>query len=171
MKIELLDSTHDRSSFDSGSSSLDKYLRETARQHIAKGISKTFVLVEEKAEVPKPILGFFTLVICEVAGEALPERWARRLPKNKIPALRLGRLAVSKAEQGKGHGKWLLLNAIDRVATVEQTIGGVGLFVDAKDEPAVAFYAHFGFERVTEDARTMFMRMDHLLQVAAAMRT
>ena len=60
LKVELLDATHGRSGFDCGVEPLNRYLQQIARQHIAKGISKSFVLVDEHANGPKPILGFFT---------------------------------------------------------------------------------------------------------------
>jgi GNAT superfamily N-acetyltransferase len=164
-KIELLDTSHDRLSFDSGSAALDRYLRETARQHIAKGVSRTFVLVPQEAASAKPILGFFTLSTCEIPAEALPEKWTRRLP-DKIPGIKLGRLAVARKHQGKGYGKWLLVVAIRRVAEAAQILGGVGLFVDAKDEQAARFYERSDFERLRPGGLNLFMPMQTLLQIA-----
>ena len=59
--LELLTEEHDRKAFRCGSESLERYLRETARGHLAKGVSITRVLVERNAVRPKPILGYFTL--------------------------------------------------------------------------------------------------------------
>jgi hypothetical protein len=101
LKIELLDGTHDRSRFDCGVEALNRYFQQIARHHIAKGISKTFALVDEEATAPKPVLGFFTISLCQVLAEQVPAKWARRLP-DQIPAMRLGRLAVAKAQQGAG---------------------------------------------------------------------
>jgi len=56
LRIEPLGSSHDRAGFDCGVTSLNRYLRETARQHVAKGIGKTFVLVEDCRSTPKPLL-------------------------------------------------------------------------------------------------------------------
>ena len=110
-RIELLGSSHDRGGFDCGVAPLNRYLRETARQHIATGIAKTFVLVEETAVAPKPVLGFFTVSLCQVLGDDVPSKWAKKLP-DQIPALRLGRLAVARTRQGEGLGKVLLVAAI-----------------------------------------------------------
>ena len=41
--LELLDGAHDRSGFVSGLDSVDRYLRETARSHMEKGVSVTRV--------------------------------------------------------------------------------------------------------------------------------
>ena len=49
MKLESLSPAHDREGFDRGVEPLNLYLQRTARQHAEKGISRTFVLVEEEA--------------------------------------------------------------------------------------------------------------------------
>jgi hypothetical protein len=107
-------------------------LHETARQHVAKGVAKTFVLVEETVNAPKPVLGFFTLSLCQVLAEDIAPKWAKKLP-GQIPAMRLGRLAAA---------------------------GGIGLFADAKDQTAADFYERFGFEPTPTEPLTLFMPMD-----------
>ena len=59
--LELLSDDHDRKKFRCGSESLERYLRETAKSHLTKGVSITRVMVERNAQKPKPILGYFTL--------------------------------------------------------------------------------------------------------------
>jgi hypothetical protein len=70
-KIELLAKLHDRDGFDCGSEPLNSYLKQTARQHAARGISRTFVLVEDNTSELRPILGFFTLNLCQIKSESL----------------------------------------------------------------------------------------------------
>jgi GNAT superfamily N-acetyltransferase len=165
LRIELLDATHDRHGFDCGVEPLNRYLQQIARQHIAKGISKTFVLVDEHAAMPKAVLGFFTISLCQVLGQQVPAKWARKLPEH-IPALRLGRLAVARPRQGAGYGKALLVEALHRLARVAALVGGIGVFVDAKDEAAAAFYARFGFEPTPSGPLTLFMPTETIRQFA-----
>ena len=166
LKVELLDATHDRSGFDCGVEPLNRYLQQIARQHIAKGIAKTFVLVGEHAAAPKPVLGFSTISLCQVLGQQVPGKWAKKLPE-QIPAMRLGRLAVAQTQQGAGYGKTLLVDALHRIARVADLAGGIGLFVDAKDEAAAAFYARFGFEPTPSGPLTLFMSTETIRQFAA----
>lgn len=166
LKVELLNATHDRGGFDCGVEPLNRYLQQIARQHIAKGISKTFVLVDEHAAAPKPVLGFFTISLCQVLGQQVPAKWAKKLPE-QIPAMRLGRLAVAQTQQGAGYGKTLLVDALHRIARVADLAGGIGLFVDAKDEAAAAFYARFGFEPTPSEPLTLFMPTETIRQFAA----
>ena len=60
LKIETLGRDHDRSGFDCGSDALNQYLGKIARQHLNKGLSHTFVLVDDNTSTE--ILGFFILV-------------------------------------------------------------------------------------------------------------
>jgi GNAT superfamily N-acetyltransferase len=166
LRVELLDVTHDRGGFDCGVEPLNRYLQQIARQHIAKGISKTFVLVDERAATPKPVLGFFTISLCQVLGQQVPAKWAKKLPA-QIPAMRLGRLAVARTRQGSGYGKVLLVEALHRIARVADLAGGIGLFVDAKDAAAAAFYGRFGFEPTPSGPLTLFMPTETIRQFAA----
>jgi hypothetical protein len=52
-KIELPEKSHDRKGFDGGSESLNLFLQQTERQHAERGISRTFILVEEDDLVAK----------------------------------------------------------------------------------------------------------------------
>lgn len=81
--------------------------------------------------------------------------------------MRLGRLAVAKAHQGAGYGKTLLLDALYRIARVAELAGVIGLFVDAKDEAAAAFYVRFGFEPTPSSPLTLFMPTETIRQVTA----
>jgi GNAT superfamily N-acetyltransferase len=157
---------HDRASFDCGVEPLNRYLTQIARQHGTKGISRTFVLVDEDAHAPKPVIGFFTISLCQVFGEAVPAKWAKTFPA-PIPAMRLGRLAVARSRQGQGLGKVLLVEAIHRVASVAEVAGGIGLFVDAKDDAAARFYAKHGFESTPARPLTLFMPMETIRRFVA----
>ena len=127
-KLELLSRAHDRDGFDCGSEPLNTYLRQTARQHTDRGISRTFVLVEESAAESKPIAGYFTLNICQLRAEQLPSEVARRLPR-EVAGVKLGRLAVAKVRQRQGLGKLLLVAAMKKFVEVFDSAGGIGLFV------------------------------------------
>jgi hypothetical protein len=48
--VELLSKRHDREGFDCGSEPLNLILRQTARQHADRGISRRFVLTDEEGD-------------------------------------------------------------------------------------------------------------------------
>jgi len=155
-KIELLAKSHDRDGFDCGSEALNLFLRQTARQHAERGISRTFVLVEESSTAPKPIAGFFSLNLCQIKAEALSAADAKRLPRD-VSGVRLGRLAVAKQYQRQGLGKTLLVAAMEKFLEIFNTAGGIGLFVDAKDQEAKRYYERFGFVALPSNELELFL--------------
>ena len=154
-EIELLSRQHDREHFDCGVEALNIFLRQTARQHQERGISRTFVLTEVGV-APQPILGFFTLAATEGLTDHLPAELSKRLPA-RIPAAILARLPVDHRHQGKGYGSALLAEAFVRVAAASARLGIAGLFVDAKDETAAAFCRRFGFIPLPSQPLRLFL--------------
>lgn len=155
-KIELLAKSHDRDGFDCGSEPLNLFLKQTARQHAERGISRTFVLVDEGATAPKPIVGFFSLNICQIKSESLSPAEAKKLTRN-VSGIRLGRLAVSREHQRQGVGKMLLVAATGKFMKIFNTAGGIGLFVDAKDQDAKKYYEQFGFVPMPTNELELFL--------------
>jgi ribosomal protein S18 acetylase RimI-like enzyme len=155
-KIELLARCHDRDGFDCGTEPLNLFLKQTARQHAERGISRTFVLVEEDAAELIPILGFFSLNLCQLKAETFPPEEAKRFPRS-VAGVRLGRLAVAKELQRQGIGKTLLIGAMGKFMEIFNTAGGVGLFVDAKDQQAKRYYEQFGFVSLPSNELELFL--------------
>jgi len=155
-KIERLAKSHDRDGFDCGSGLLNLFLKQTARQHAARGISRTFVLVEEGGSEPKPILGFFSLNLCQIKSESLSAEEAKKLPRD-VSGIRLGRLAVAKGYQRQGIGKTLLVAAMRKFMEIFDTADGIGLFVDAKDQAAKRYYEQFGFVALPSSELELFL--------------
>jgi len=155
-RIELLEKFHDRDKFDSGSEPLNLFLKQTARQHAARGISRTFVLVDEAAFEPKPIIGFFSLNLCQMKSEALSAEESRKLPRD-VAAVRLARLAVAKQHQRQGVGRTLLVAAMEKFIEIFNVAGGIGLFVDAKDRDAKRYYEQFGFVALPSRELELFL--------------
>jgi ribosomal protein S18 acetylase RimI-like enzyme len=154
--LEPLGTSHDRESFDCGSGPLNLFLKQTAGQHGKRGISKTFVLVEEKAAAPKPILRFFALNVCQIRSSDLTPEESKKLPR-EVAAVRLGRLAVSIDQQRQGIGKLLLVAAMEKFLEIHQAAGGIGLFVDAKDQAAKEYYEQFGFIPMPSNELALFL--------------
>jgi ribosomal protein S18 acetylase RimI-like enzyme len=166
-KIELLDKSHDRDGFDCGSEPLNLFLKQTARQHAERGISRTFILVDEGATAPKPIVGFFALNICQIKSESLSQAEAKKLPRD-VSGIRLGRLAVSKEHQRQGVGKMLLVAAMRKFMEIFNTAGGIGLFVDAKDQNAKRYYEQFGFVPMPSNELELFVPVKTIHEALSA---
>lgn len=159
--LELLSDDHDRKGFRCGKVSLERYLCETAKGHLHKGVSITRVLVERNARKPKPVLGYFTLT-SRVASAANWPEVTKSLPAMPVPMVLLGRMAVAEYWQGRGIARLLLAAARQIAAGSMRGAGGIGMAVDPADEELVAFYAKYGFRRVDNESLRMFLPLDSL---------
>ena len=154
MQIVALTGSHNRQAFASGRQELDEWLQRVARQHQDKGLSKTFVAINESA--PDQIYGYYALTLSELDSHHLPETRRKKLPR-RIPGVRLGRLAVHKNYQGKGLGELLLVDAMTRARRIFTEAGGIGLFVDAIDEQTAGYCRRFGFETAPDNPLLLFL--------------
>ena len=154
MQVRPLTGSHDRQGFDCGRQELNDWLRQVARQHQDKGLSKTFAASLEDA--PDRICGYYALTLAELESRHLPEAWQKKLPC-RIPGVRLGRLAVDKQYQGKGLGELLLVDALTRTQRIYTEAGGIGLFVDAIDAQAASYYQRFGFIASPDNPLLLFL--------------
>lgn len=154
MQVRPLTGSHDRLAFDCGHPELNNWLRQVARQHQDKGLSKTFVATLEEA--PDRICGYYALTLAELENRHLPEAWRKKLPR-RIPGVRLGRLAVAGQYQSKGLGELLLIDALTRTRRIVTEAGGIGLFVDAIDEQAAGYYRRFGFVASPDNSLLLFL--------------
>lgn len=154
MRVLPLAGSLERQAFDCGRPELNDWLRQIARQHQDKGLSKTFVAVREAEQAR--ICAFYTLTLAELEARHLPDAWRKKLPR-RIPGVRLGRLAVDRQYQGKGLGELLLIDALTRARRIYAEAGGIGLFVDALDENAAGYYRRFGFEVAPDNPLLLFL--------------
>ena len=113
-------------------------------------------MVEEDASEPKTILGFFSLNLCQIKSESLSAEEAKKLPRD-VSGIRLGRLAVAKEYQRQGIGKTLLIAAMGKFIEIFNSAGGIGLFVDAKDQDAKRYYEQFGFVSLPSNELELFL--------------
>src|SRR5579859_3413804 len=153
LPIEIFDpKRHDRSDFDCGVQELNHYLQEVADQDQDRGLAKTYVLVDGTK-----IRGFYSLAAHSVTRESPPQDIKagkrKKIKYEKIrytdlPFVLLGRLAIDKELQGQRYGRAILYHALERTKSIAESVGILGMIVDAKDEKAATFYRKFGFRSI-----------------------
>ena len=154
--IEPLGPKHDRAVFSCGVEILDAYLHKQAGQDLKKRVAVPFVITPDGTT----ITGYYTLSQYSVQLDEIPAEVARKLPKYPIvPATLLGRLAVSSAFRGQGHGTTLLMDALYRTLHHSLEVASAGVIVDAKDAAALAFYKKYGFLELPRIERRPFLSM------------
>ena len=125
--IEKLARRHPVESFDCGQPVLNRFLARFALASQQANASQTYLGLADGE-----IVGFYTLVVSEVAYTDAPERLTKGLARHPVPLMLLARLAVSVAWQGRSVGAGLLKDAMRRTLQVAEMVGIRALAAHAK---------------------------------------
>ncbi len=151
---EAITRKHDRGAFDCGDAELNDFLRRYARQSHDQGAAKTFLAIDDDT---RAILGFYSLAPASLAYHRAPEILRRGLARHEVPGFRLARIAIDRAQQGRGLGGQLLLAAGRRCLMAAAAVGGAVLIIDAKNDRAAAWYAGYGAMPLLDAERTLVL--------------
>lgn len=135
-----LDASDRFESFDCGNRALNDWLFHHARQALASGSARTFVVTEGEQ-----VVGYFSLTAGQVDTMTAPVRVSKGMGRYPIPVVILARLAVSLHVQGRGIGWGLLQDAIRRTLMIAEQAGIRAMLTHPVDENASRFYQRFGF--------------------------
>ena len=167
LPTEPLGPQHDRGAFDCGHETLNRFLKQQARQEQDRHVSVCWVLPHP--EDGRKIRGYYTLSAYSVRLPDLPPEVTRKLPRYPdVPAALLGRLAVDTTCQGEGLGEHLLLDAMSKVLTHSKTVGTVVLVIDAKNEKFATYYHTHGFIPFPSAPLRLFMHLETIARALAA---
>lgn len=145
LNVVKLEKHHDKEKFDCGNQALNQYLKQYANQHAKKGISTTYVLIDD--ESPNVILGFYCLSAYAINNSNAN---LANLPKNEIASALIGRFAIDKKFAGKGLSNELFIHAFATVKKASELLGIVLIVVDAKNKALLPFYQKMGFVQLDE---------------------
>jgi GNAT superfamily N-acetyltransferase len=151
---EAVTRKHDRAAFDCGDADLNGFLVRYARQSHDQGGAKTFLAIDDNT---RAILGFYSLAPASLAYNRAPEIVQRGLSRHEIPGFRLARIAIDRAQQGRGLGGQLMLTAGRRCLMAAAVVGGTILIIDAKNDRAAAWYKSYGAIPLADAERTLVL--------------
>jgi GNAT superfamily N-acetyltransferase len=162
-RVEKLRPDHKIEGFDCGRDELNRYLLRYAWQNQQAGAAQTYVgLVEDS------VIGYYTLAVGQVSREEAPERLTKGLARHPIPIMLLARLAVDRRWHGKGVGKALLKDAMQRTLQAADIAGIRAFAVHAKDEEARNFYLNFDFIPSPSDPMHLFVSLKDVRKMIGA---
>lgn len=153
--IEKLAKHHDRANFDCGNDPLNRYLVQYANQHSKKGLSKTYVLIDDSN--PNQILGFYS-----ISANAFNGGVSGYPSEMNLPCVLLGRLAIASHTKGQGLGNYLVINALETIKRLANDLGIAVVMVELNGLHLVPFYAQFGFVQTTPNSLTMYMKVSDI---------
>jgi GNAT superfamily N-acetyltransferase len=161
LRIEKLRRDHPVDGFNCGREELDRFLIRYAFGNQQANASQTYLGLHDGE-----VIGFYSLVVGEVAYADAPERLTKGLARHPVPIMLLARLAVHTGWQGRGIGAGLLKDAMRRTLRAAD-IGGIRAFaVHAKDALARRFYEHFDFTVSPTDPLHLFLLIKDLRRIA-----
>ncbi len=159
-RIEKLRPDHPIEGFDCGREELNRYLARYAWQNQQAGAGQTYVGLVEGA-----VVGYHTLAVGYVTGEDAPARLTKGLARHPVPIMLLARLAVDRRWHGKGIGKALLRDAMQRTVQAADIAGIRAFVVHAKDEEARSFYQRFDFVPSPTDPLHLFVLLKDVRRI------
>lgn len=152
LTIAKLNRRHEVDTFDCGKEPLNRFLVRYALTNQAAGASQTYVALNDAT-----VLGYYTLVVGEVAYGQAAERLMKGLARHPVPVMILARLAIATTSQGQGLGAGLLRDAMLRTLEAADIAGIRAFVVHAKDDEAKSFYERFDFQSSPTDPYHMYL--------------
>jgi len=154
-------------SFDCENKDLNDFFLNDAKPYLAEFLAVTFILEDRETN---STIAFFSLLndkvsITDVSGNNVWNRIRKRMPQSKkfksYPAMKIGRLGISKEYKGKGYGT-AILDYLKILFITENRTGCKFITVDAYKD-SLPFYEKNGFSYFTEndkDKNTRAMYFD-----------
>ncbi len=136
----------DTSQFSCGDVTLDHWLRRYALMNHVGGGARTYVTTQGRH-----VVGYYALAATSIHRADATARAAHGMPQ-PVPAVLLGRLAVSQQEQGHGLGRFLVRDAIIRTLNAAEIVGVRVLLVHTASDDVRRFYLRLDFEPSPTDA-------------------
>ncbi|MGI2814292.1 GNAT family N-acetyltransferase [Aeromonas veronii] len=155
----LLTSQHDVSTFTSDEPTLDIWLKERALKNQMAGASRTYVVCNDNYVIAYYCLSSGIVTTNEATGAI-----KRNMPR-EIPMILLGRLAVDTRYTGKGIGRALVNDALQRALQAADIIGVRGVLVDALSPTAKVFWESVGFQASGLDPMKLMVRISELATI------
>jgi GNAT superfamily N-acetyltransferase len=136
--------THETEEFDCGKPALDAWLHHHAFQAERSKSARTYVVCIESN-----VIAYYSLVVGEIPNSSI-SRLTKGLSRHPVPIIKLARLAIDNRHKGRGLGRLLLIDALQRSLQVSKIVGARAVLVDPLDREAHTFYERFGFEMLNQ---------------------
>jgi ribosomal protein S18 acetylase RimI-like enzyme len=161
---------HDRTSFCSGVSSIDNFLKFTAKKQQNADMVRVRVITDEASDV---IIGYYVLNAHSISAEDLPGEIAKRAPQHRVvPAAYISMIGVDLNWQGKGLGQILLANALKHIVQASELVATAVVVLDVLDDgddeaihKRKRYYERFGFIELKGQERRLFLPLSLAIKV------
>jgi GNAT superfamily N-acetyltransferase len=136
---EPLGPAHELAAFVCASHEQTDWLVRHARQSMATGTTKVFVVTPVGSH---QVVAYYAWTMAQINLAEAPTRLRKGAGSYPQPVALLARLGVHRDHERQGLGAALLRDVIQRVAAISDDIGCRGLLVHSESEQARDFYLH-----------------------------
>jgi GNAT superfamily N-acetyltransferase len=134
-----LHADHQLAGFICSSSEQTEWLVRHARQSMASGATKVFVVTPVES---RQVVAYYAWAMAQLDVAAAPARLRKGAGRYPQPVALLARLGVHRDHEGQGLGAALLRDVIQRAAAISDEVGCRGLLVHCESADARSFYVH-----------------------------
>lgn len=125
----------------------ESYGNENSPENMARYAASTFSIEKLRAELDNPDSSFYILLSNkEIAGYMKLNFGEKEYQKFGVPGLEIERIYIKSSFQGMGYGRQLMEKAINDARNKLKKKLWLGVW--EKNENAITFYKHMGFEVV-----------------------
>jgi GNAT superfamily N-acetyltransferase len=168
IRIVALERSHDTKEFDctenwmveeedkADAADMNEFLHRRALDQAKRGVSKTFVVLEEDGERPGRVIAYYSTSAGHLKPDDLPKVVSSTMT---IPVIYLLRLAVDKRYQNMKIGRRLLAYFLSRAVEVANEIGVYAVVLEPLNSRVRKFYELFGFRPLPDDPGRMVISM------------
>jgi GNAT superfamily N-acetyltransferase len=119
-------------------------------------VAQTFVWVDNAGQVQ----AYYAISAHALPRAEAPARIGRGVP-DPVPAALIGKLALDRRHRGRGLGRWLLLDALERIIAASESGPAVrAIVVDAATKEGRSLYASLGFVDAPGHPTRMLIRAE-----------
>jgi GNAT superfamily N-acetyltransferase len=136
---ELLGHEHELDTFSCTSVEQTDWLKRHARQSMATGTTKVFVVTHADSH---NVVAYYAWTMAQISLADASTRLRKGAGGYPQPVALLARLGVHRDHERQGLGAALLRDVIQRVAVISDDIGCRGLLVHCESQRARDFYLH-----------------------------
>lgn len=142
--------------FDSGTPSLDDWLKRRARANQVSGARRCFAVADDAR-----VIAYYALASGSITHAEATSSLRRNMPA-PVPVVTLARLAVDRSYQRSGLGRDLIQDAAKRVIAAADQIGIRGMIVHAISEEAKTYYLRHGLHQSPTNEMTLMISLAEL---------
>ena len=167
-RFETLGDKHDLSEFNCASDALNDFLKNDALEQQESKLNLTKLVMCDDRIVAYVSLLTDTIPLKDIRDEDIRQDIKDRLSissrKRKIPAIKIGRLAVDERYAGKGLGSEILMSVLFNIKNIAENSVGLRFVTVEGYATAYNFYANHNFINLKKDDGKIKEKLDIIIE-------